>query len=218
MQDQSCPTLYNPGTVAHLAPLSLGFPRREYWSGLPFPPPWDLPDTVMEPASLALVGIFFGFFTTKPPGKPSLLSCFQTPKELSPTGTCEKLILASVSDKLNFQWLEKSLYFFVMFRTHSTGAAFLGVIQRIGFLVLVWLCPLLSPLCSEKVYGMWGEKRPGRFQTVYFRPTLGTVIMAPAHIPLGRAPSLGHSLLQGKLKSRLTLSAQEERKHAWKHV
>ena len=89
--------------VAHQAPLSMGFPRQEYWSGLPFSPPGDLPDTVIEPASPALVGIFFVFFTTEPPGKPSLLSCFQTPKELSPTGTCEKLILASVSDELNFQ-------------------------------------------------------------------------------------------------------------------
>ena len=41
-----------------------------------------------------------------------------------------------------------------MFRTHSIGVAFLGVIQRIGFLALVWLCPFLSPLGSEKVYGM----------------------------------------------------------------
>ena len=33
-----------PWTVAHQAPLSMGFPRQEYWSGLPFPPPGDLPD------------------------------------------------------------------------------------------------------------------------------------------------------------------------------
>ena len=34
----------SPGTVAHQAPLSMGFFREEYWSGLPFPPPGDLPD------------------------------------------------------------------------------------------------------------------------------------------------------------------------------
>ena len=34
----------NPWTVAHQAPLSMGFPRQEYWSGLPFPSPGDLPD------------------------------------------------------------------------------------------------------------------------------------------------------------------------------
>ena len=41
---KSCLTLVSPWTVAHQAPLSLGFPRKEYWSGLPFPPPGDHPD------------------------------------------------------------------------------------------------------------------------------------------------------------------------------
>ena len=38
-------------TVVHHSPLSMGFPRQEYWSGLPFPPPGDLPDPGSEPAS-----------------------------------------------------------------------------------------------------------------------------------------------------------------------
>ena len=41
---QSCPTLCDPMTVAHKVPLSMGFSRQEYWSGLPFPSPGDLPD------------------------------------------------------------------------------------------------------------------------------------------------------------------------------
>ena len=41
-------------TIAHQAPLSVGFPRPEYWSGLPFPPPRDLPDPGVKPASPAL--------------------------------------------------------------------------------------------------------------------------------------------------------------------
>ena len=41
-----------PWTVAHQAPLSVGFSRQEYWSGLPFPPPGDLPDSGIEPESL----------------------------------------------------------------------------------------------------------------------------------------------------------------------
>ena len=49
------------------APLSMGFPRQEYWSGFPFRSPGDLPDPGIEPASPALAG---GFFTTEPPGKP----------------------------------------------------------------------------------------------------------------------------------------------------
>ena len=40
---QSCPTLVTPGTVARQAPLSMRFPREEYRSGMPFPPPGDLP-------------------------------------------------------------------------------------------------------------------------------------------------------------------------------
>ena len=54
-------------TVACQAPLSMGLSRQEFWSGLPCPPPRDLPDPGVEPASPALTG---GFFTTEPPGKP----------------------------------------------------------------------------------------------------------------------------------------------------
>ena len=43
-----------PWTAAHQAPLSLGFSGEESWSGLPFPPPEDLPDPGIEPGSLAL--------------------------------------------------------------------------------------------------------------------------------------------------------------------
>ena len=63
---QLCLTIVIPWTVAHQAPLSEGFPGQEYWSGLPFPSPGDLPDPRMEPACPALAG---GFFTTEPPGK-----------------------------------------------------------------------------------------------------------------------------------------------------
>ena len=63
---QSCPTLCNSMQPCQ-APLSMKFPRQEYWSGLPFPFPGDLSDPGMEPPSPALAG---GFFTTKPPGEP----------------------------------------------------------------------------------------------------------------------------------------------------
>ena len=45
--------------VAHQAPLSMGFHRQEYWSGLPFPPSEDLPDLGIEPASLDWQAYFF---------------------------------------------------------------------------------------------------------------------------------------------------------------
>ena len=47
----------------------MGFPRQEYWCGLPFPFPEDLPDPGIEPASLELTG---RFLTTEPPGKPNV--------------------------------------------------------------------------------------------------------------------------------------------------
>ena len=53
-------------TPTRQAPLSMGFSRQEYWSGLPFPSPRDLPDPGIEPKSPALAG---AFFTTEPPGK-----------------------------------------------------------------------------------------------------------------------------------------------------
>ena len=56
-----------PWTIAHQAPLCMGFPRQEYWSGLPFPFPGDLPDPGIEPMSPALTG---GFFTSELSGKP----------------------------------------------------------------------------------------------------------------------------------------------------
>ena len=43
-----------PWTVAHQAPLSTGFSRQEYWSGLPFPSPGDIPDPGIKPRSPAL--------------------------------------------------------------------------------------------------------------------------------------------------------------------
>ena len=45
-----------PWTVTCQAPLSMGFPRQEHWSGLPFPSPGDLPDPGIAPTSLALAG------------------------------------------------------------------------------------------------------------------------------------------------------------------
>ena len=50
---QSCLTLCNPLAVALQAPLSMGFPRQEYWSGLPFPPPGDLPNPGIELSCVA---------------------------------------------------------------------------------------------------------------------------------------------------------------------
>ena len=59
-------------TATFQAPMSMGFPRQEYWSGLPFPPPGYLPDPGIEPMSLASPMLAGEFFTTESPGKPIL--------------------------------------------------------------------------------------------------------------------------------------------------
>ena len=61
-------TSATPWTVARQAPLSMGFSRQEYWSGLPCPPPVDLPDPGIKPGSPTLQ---VDSFPSKPPGKPS---------------------------------------------------------------------------------------------------------------------------------------------------
>ena len=48
------PLFVTPWTVAYQAPQSMGFSRQEYWSGLPFPSPWDLPNPGIKPGSPAL--------------------------------------------------------------------------------------------------------------------------------------------------------------------
>ena len=53
-----------PWTIAHQAPLSMGFSRQEYWSGLPCPPPVDLPNPGIEPTSFMFLALAGGFFTT----------------------------------------------------------------------------------------------------------------------------------------------------------
>ena len=57
-----------PWTVAHQAPLSMGFSRQGYWSGLPFPPPGNLPHAGIKPASLESPALAGRFFTTAPYG------------------------------------------------------------------------------------------------------------------------------------------------------
>ena len=73
-----------PWMVDFQAPLSVGFPRQEYWSGLLFPAQGDLPDPEMELESPALAG---GFFTTEPPGKPE----FQKLLSMSLSKSCPTL-------------------------------------------------------------------------------------------------------------------------------
>ena len=64
---QSCPTLCDPTDVARQGPLSMGFSRQEYWSGLPFPSPGDSPDPEIRPKSPAMQA---DSLASEIPGKP----------------------------------------------------------------------------------------------------------------------------------------------------
>ena len=94
---QSCPTLCSPMDCTCQAPLSMAFPRQEYWSGLPFPTLRDVPDPGIKPTSLVSPALAVCFFTAEPPGKPtaaaaaakSLQSCptLCDPIDCSPPGS-----------------------------------------------------------------------------------------------------------------------------------
>ena len=58
------PLFVTSWTVAHQAPLSMGFSRQEYWSALPCPPPGEFPNLGMEPVSLMSPSLAGRFFTT----------------------------------------------------------------------------------------------------------------------------------------------------------
>ena len=66
---QSCLTLATPYSVARQAPLSLGFSRQEYWSGLAYSSPGDLPDRGIEPR---FPGLQEDSLPSEPPGKPNI--------------------------------------------------------------------------------------------------------------------------------------------------
>ena len=58
-----------PWTTAHQDPLSMGFSRKEYWSGRSFSSPGNLPESEIEPTSPVVPVLAGGFVTTEPPGK-----------------------------------------------------------------------------------------------------------------------------------------------------
>ena len=66
----SCVQLFATPCITLQAPMFVRLPRQEYWCRLPFPPPGDLPDPEIKPASPESPVLVGRFFTTEPPGKP----------------------------------------------------------------------------------------------------------------------------------------------------
>ena len=71
-----------PKTAASQAPLSTGFSRQEYWSGLPFSSPGDLPDPGIEPVPLMPPALVGRFFTTSATWEPQNILCLVFHKSL----------------------------------------------------------------------------------------------------------------------------------------
>ena len=84
--------------VAHQAPLSTGFPKQEYWSGLPFPSPGYLPDPGIELVSPALAG---GFFITETFGKPCNMITLNYP-------LAEQRVIYAVINTMFCTWIDAS--------------------------------------------------------------------------------------------------------------
>ena len=90
----SCVRLFETlWTIAHQAPLSMGFSRQEYWSELPCPPPGGLPDSGIEPVSPGILALQVDFFFAEPPGKTRCSSL--------PLGICICFVLHEISDGYN---------------------------------------------------------------------------------------------------------------------
>ena len=88
MKSLSCVRLFvTPWTVAHQAPQSMKFSRQEYWRGLPFPSPGDLPNPGMEPRSPALQA---DALPSEPPGKPKDLVLSVSPSSVGLPSTAKQ--------------------------------------------------------------------------------------------------------------------------------
>ena len=94
----SCVQLFETRwTVTHQAPLSLGFSRQEYLSGLPCPPPGDIPHPGIKPASLGSPALAGRFFTAEPPGdSKTSVPIIYSIKELAQTPLLCKVTSASL--------------------------------------------------------------------------------------------------------------------------
>ena len=126
-----------PQTVARQAPLSLGFSKQEYWSGVPYPPLGDIPDLGIKPTAPASPALQGGFFTIEPSDveihKITLLLYFQE--------------LPAIDLVLNWSHLIQHL-FRVSFTLHMTHYGFLYATLS-PFQLIIVLTLSLSLFCHQ---------------------------------------------------------------------
>ena len=128
-----------PWTVAHQAPLPMKFPRQEYWSGLPFPTPGDLPSSEIKPTSLVSPVLAAGFFTTLTPGKPVSL-CISLYFSLSVTLSLSVLSLCPLRT------------FFFLFIPFSFFSLFLIIFLSLLEVFALFVCPASPHLVKECLF------------------------------------------------------------------
>ena len=85
-------------TIAHQAPLTMGFSRHEYWSGLPCPPPGDQSDPGIKPTSLTSPSLQVDSWSLAPPRKPGIEECFK----IVTIGKFIAIIISSLQVNLSF--------------------------------------------------------------------------------------------------------------------
>ena len=107
-------------TVVHQGPLSMGFPRQQYWSQLPFPPPGDLPDPGIEPASPAFAGIFF---IVEPLGKPAFSV------RLLKNSPSFFFSVKKLKDKIALNWIPKIVFDLALFALFHLGLVSLVLLK-----------------------------------------------------------------------------------------
>ena len=138
--------LGTPWTVAHQAPLSMELSRQECWSGLPFPPPGDLPDPGAESTSPASPASAGGFFTTEPPGK------------LGPGGQCEDLPNGLLSLPESFQ--EDSPLVHLLLTPSTRQVSWVG--GRAAQLLTIWWLVLTVTVATSDLPEPWPGGRSVR--------------------------------------------------------
>ena len=144
-------SIATPWTVAHQAPLCMGFSgKNEYWSGFPFPSPGDFSDPGIEPTSPALAG---GFFIAQPLGKPNSLrpnTKFISPMVMSPipwlSSFCQRIILSCTQGQKPTNFFSFSL---CLSHTYPVNYQFLLIFFSVLFPVLPLLSTFLSLLHSS---------------------------------------------------------------------
>jgi len=167
-----------PWTVAHQAPLSMGFSRQTYQSGLPFPSPGHLPDPGIKTASPALAG---GLFVTRAPRKPliwyplvlftqeyigelSVLRNTLAHKASPDCGLCKRLLrmdqfsLEMVAKKKK-NWERQNIILISKTPSHFSIVKCVCVMS-----CCCWVNPLRLTLCDPWIKGVYSERRNGQIQ------------------------------------------------------